>query len=461
MLKTLNRKILVILIVLLSMVAGTAVDVIGLRAEGSFGEPGLSFRYVWTMGVTGEPYISDTIHLNRPKGLFFDENDNIYVTEESGNRLLKYDHSGVNLLSIGVAGVSSTDLYNFNGIKDTAVDSSLNIWVADWHRILQYDQNGEFLQELPANDSWQSGNTNERFDDVGGIAIDTDKLFVSDSNNHRIQIFDISGEYPVYSATIGVTGEMSNDVGKFNSPSRIALDANGNLYVVDTGNNRIQICKENGDWNCSIFEDNLNNPLGIAVHGDDVYIADTYNWRILKCSGGICHHFNSEGDEFHDVAIDLKGDIYASSAYRSTVFKFDNAGEAEIFLGEAFVPYLTDEHHFNSPRVVIDHSDNIVVIEEGGQRLLKYNPQGDFLWSVGTPGVTGHTNHQFNFPHAVAVDQANNIFVADGWRIQKFNPSGIYLGTLLDEGGLPFDWITGVAVDLEGNILLSMRPSTL
>ena len=52
-------------------------------ALAGLGQPGLSFRYVKTFGVTGEPYLPDGTHLNQPMGIFIDAADNLYVAEIS------------------------------------------------------------------------------------------------------------------------------------------------------------------------------------------------------------------------------------------------------------------------------------------------------------------------------------------------------------------------------------------
>jgi hypothetical protein len=114
------------------------------------GEPGLSFRYVETFGVTEQAYIADVQHINRPSGLFIDGSDNLYVVEEWGSRMLKYRVSdGANLLDIGTAGLQNRAEYSFDHPQDVATDGSGRIWVVDGHRVVQYDTSGNFLQELP------------------------------------------------------------------------------------------------------------------------------------------------------------------------------------------------------------------------------------------------------------------------------------------------------------------------
>jgi sugar lactone lactonase YvrE len=184
-----------------------------------------------------------------------DDSDNLYVTEERGSRVLKFNSSGQNVLSIGTAGLNFTANNTLADPKDAIADSKGNIWVADSNRVVQYTSSGAFSQTIPAADSWMSGNDDTHFDGASGIAFDSaGRLFVSDSNNHRIRVYTITvGGAPVYSATIGVNGVSGSDNTHFNQPARITFDSSGRLYVVDTANYRVQRCTFAGSWTCSTF----------------------------------------------------------------------------------------------------------------------------------------------------------------------------------------------------------------
>lgn len=124
----------------------------------------------------------------------------------------------------------------------------------------------------------------------------------------------------------------------------------------------------------------------------------------------------------------------------------------------AFVPYLTDGSHYNHPRVAVDSANNLIVIEENGQRLTKLNASGTPLWSVGVPGVDANDNAHFNWPHGVAVDVGGTIYVADNTRVQLFTSGGVYsatLGTGFGTGNYEFAWVTGLAVAPNGTIYVA------
>jgi len=430
------------------------------------GSPGLSYRYVQTYGNTGEPYFADTTHINRPLGLFMDGSDNLFVTEEQGKRVLKYDSAGNNLLALGQAGVCITDNYIFCSPTDTTLDGSGNLWVADGSRVVEYAADGTFMQQMPESDPWNSGDDDTHFNYVNGIAFDSvGRMYVSDTNNQRIQVYTFTNDIPVYSATIGVTGESGTDNNHFSSPYRLAVDSSNNIYVTDLDNNRVQKCIFSGSWACVNFDGGLNGVQGITVDGsDNVYITDTFNGGIRKCSSiGVCSDFVTGTYGIYDLAVDSSGNIYGAATYESMVVKYNSSGGLlGTFVGEEFVPYVTDSYHYFHPRVAIDSSNNIIIVEENGHRLTKLNSNGVAQWSIGVPGVDAPGNDHFTYPHGVSTDKNGKIYVADNCHVQIFSPNGNYLNTLgtgCGTSNYKFGWVTGVDVDNNGNIYVVDYPN--
>ncbi|MFV2044262.1 MAG: NHL repeat-containing protein, partial [Anaerolineales bacterium] len=218
------------------------------------GEPGLSFRYVETFGVTEEAYSGDMAHLNGPTGLFIDGSDNLFVAEWSGARALKYDATGTGLLTIGKAGFHNAQDYSFENPAGISVDSSGRIWVVDESpdRVTYYDSSGVFQGEVGVR--WESGTGIDRLNAPRDAAFDSSgKLYIADTQNHRVQVFDFVGGSPVYSDTIGVSGVSGTDSQHFSYPTQLAFDSIGRLYVLDRANWRIQRCEFATGWVCSTF----------------------------------------------------------------------------------------------------------------------------------------------------------------------------------------------------------------
>jgi hypothetical protein len=445
----------------------------------ALGEPGLSFRYVQTYGVTQSPYVPDTDHLYTPDGMFVDGDDNLYVTEEYGYRMLEFASSGTSQLVVGHPGQpwSHDDFLSYP--RDVALDGDGNIWIVMVPALKEFDADGNVLQVFPETDPWMSGEDNDRFNEPHGIAFDSaGLLYVSDTWNHRIQVYDISGGTPVYSETIGETGVSGSDNAHFDQPSQIAFDSSDRLYVMDTGNYRVQRCEYAVGWSCTTFlgvtgvpGDDLTHmgwAYGITIDGaDNIFVADGDNFRVLKCdTSGTCAHFAGvtgeqglDNDHFYwpaDTAIDSAGDVYVSDWDIQRVQKFDSSGLYLDTLGVTRIPYVTDADRLNRPWGIAVASDgSLYVGENRGDRLIKLSSSGAQLWTVGEPGVYGddddHLGSYWTGPEgSLALDSSGNVYIPDtgNARVQIFDPSGTLVGTFgtYGSGNYQFDCPAGVAV---------------
>jgi sugar lactone lactonase YvrE len=435
-----------------------------LVPEDKQGPSGTSFRYISELGEKETPYLVDTTHLNRPGGMYIDPaNNDFYVLEESGARLLKYSEDKTFQFSIGKAGVRLTDNQMFNTPSDVTLAPDGHIWVADWTRIVEYDSTGNFVRNVPEMEPWATSGDDGRFNGAHGIDFDElGHLYVADQDSHRVQIFDWSeGNAPVYKTSIGVTGDSGDDLPYLNRPNRVQAKADGTLYILENGNNRVLVCPYDNDtdsWDCAELVAGLNNPQGLALSplaSNPLFILDSDNGRIIECIESTCSDFVPDTGGGLSLAVDSNGIVYVSRYYNCTIESFNPAGESQgVYLGVWDTCYLTDYEHFNSPRVEIDYQGNMLVLEENGQRLLKFDPAGAFLWSIGEAGHDAWENDHFNWPHGLDSDQYGNIYVADSWRVQVFNQDGEYVTTIGEDQPNPsFNWVTDVAVDqVTGNI---------
>ena len=455
------------------------------------GEPGTSFRYLETFGVTGEPYPADADHLNGPYGLFIDSSDNLFVIADRDFRMLKFNASGANQLIIGHAGQPSHHDDYLAWPEDVAVSNNGHIWITIEHAVKEFDEAGQLVQIFPAENPWEPGTANDRFNDPRGIAIDAvGKLYVSDSNNHRIQVYDISGEIPVYETTIGETGVPHTDNAGFTNPHFIDIDSSNRLYVVEGPNHRVQRCEFSGAWTCSTFvgetgvpgDDlaHLNWPTGVSVDtADSVYIADLFNQRALKCNtAGTCIHFagttgepGSDNAHFNvplDTAVDSNGYVYVSDWSNQRVQKFDESGIYVATIGVTGEPYLVDDLRLNAPwGIAVDQDGGMYVTENRGFRLVKMDARGEQQWTVGEPGVYGDDAEHFGSWWAglegnLAVDSAGLVYVPDTGnnRIQIFDSDGNYLETFGGggNGNYEFECPAGVAISpVNGDIYMVDR----
>ena len=144
-----------------------------------------------------------------------------------------------------------------------------------------------YASELSLSSKWGGyGIDNGRFKSPQGIAIDSQgNVYVADTGNHRIQKFAIDGTF------ISKWGSYGGVDASFKNPRSIAVDSSGNVYVADTGNHRIQKFASDGKfitkWGGEGRNDGkFTSPAGIAIDSSgNVYVADSGNSRIQKFSG--------------------------------------------------------------------------------------------------------------------------------------------------------------------------------
>ncbi len=202
------------------------------------GAPGMSFRYVQSYGMSGQPYLEDAAHFNYPAGVAV-EGGALWVAEERGRRALKLSAPGVLVNQIGRAGQRYATGESFESIADVDIGPDGSIWLVDRSvaHVVQFDANGEVLKKLGR--SWSAGTGNDQFHWPNGVAVDAaGNVYVSDTSNQRIQIFDNTG---AYRATLGVTGVCAQDNAHFCWPFRLDLGPGNLLYIADHGNQRVQI----------------------------------------------------------------------------------------------------------------------------------------------------------------------------------------------------------------------------
>ena len=129
----------------------------GATTVMTLGQPGLAFRYIQTFGVTEEPYPADAQHFNHPNGIFVDDSDNLYVAEEYGQRVLKYNAAGVNQVIVGHVGLPFHGGGYLSWPKDVAVDSDGHLWVVSSNAVNEFEAGGSVVQWFPEADPWNSG----------------------------------------------------------------------------------------------------------------------------------------------------------------------------------------------------------------------------------------------------------------------------------------------------------------
>ncbi|MHA2032163.1 MAG: 6-bladed beta-propeller [Candidatus Kariarchaeaceae archaeon] len=143
-----------------------------------------------------------------------------------------------------------------------------HVFVADTynHRVQVFDRFGNFAYKFG---SYGSGDG--QFNYTYGIAVNDSHIFVTDAFNSRIQIFDHAGNF------VNKFGSYGSSSGQLSWPYGISLN-NSHIFVAERGNNRVQIFDLAGN-NVSAFG-GFNRPYRVAVNNSHIFVLDTFNQRI-------------------------------------------------------------------------------------------------------------------------------------------------------------------------------------
>jgi DNA-binding beta-propeller fold protein YncE len=192
---------------------------------------------VYGMTAGGVPALSD------PKNVAVGPDGRIYVVEGKANRVSVFNPDGTFSSSFGGPGQGDGQFQEPWGI---AVAPGGNIYVADtWnHRVEYFDPNGKFLGKWGRLGDAKGSTATEPgvFWGPREIAISpAGEVFVTDTGNKRVQVFGLDGTFK------RMFGGAGSAAGQFNEEVGLSLDNQGNLWVADTWNNRIQKLSPNGD----------------------------------------------------------------------------------------------------------------------------------------------------------------------------------------------------------------------
>jgi tripartite motif-containing protein 71 len=373
-----------------------------------------------------------------PSGIAIDSSNNIFVSDYDNSRVQKFSSAGTYDSQFGTNGSGDGELFEHNGLD---IDSSGNIYVADSgnSRIQKFNSSGIFVAKWGANDGdGSAGEGDGEFDSPRDVKVGSNgNIYVVDEDNNRIQKLNSNGIYISQfgeSGSIGIVG--SNADGKFNAPRDMAQDSQGNIYVADGANNRIQKFTSSGvfieawgangaDGTNGTSNGEFNFPESIAIDGsDNIYVGEANNYRVQK--------------------LDKNGNFIAKWGA--------NGGDGSSGSGDG---------EFSGIRgIAIALDGNLLVVDEGNYRIQKLNSTtGAFISKFGT---SGNADGEFSAPAGVATDSSGNIYVADMYnnRIQKFSSDGIFISKWGANGGDSssgsgdgeFSAVSAVDVDNQGNV---------
>jgi DNA-binding beta-propeller fold protein YncE len=177
---------------------------------------------VLTLGEKNVPGTDDR-HFDRPTDMAFLPDGTMFVADGYNNsRVARFDKTGRFLLAWGSKG---TGPGQFNSVHCVAVDDRRRVYVADRNnnRVQVFDEHGKYLDEWP------------NIRDPSHLTLTQDKaLWVTSGFGHKLAKYDLAGKLLTH------WGSYGSYAGGLNNPHQISVDSNGNLYVADSGNDRVQ-----------------------------------------------------------------------------------------------------------------------------------------------------------------------------------------------------------------------------
>jgi RHS repeat-associated protein len=215
----------------------------------------------------------------RPTDVAIDAKGNIWATDASNNRVEEFNEKGEYVSKFGTLGSGNGQ---FNGPEGIAIDAKGNIWVADTYnaRLQEFNEKGEFIKVVGSKGTGQG-----QLVEPTGIAIGPGgNVWVADWANNRVEEFSESGSFIRQFGTEGTAN------GQFKRPDVIEVEANGNVLVGDQNNERIQEFNQSGEFvtkfgsaGSGAGQFSFGYPMGIAADGKgDVWVSDTGNNRVEK-----------------------------------------------------------------------------------------------------------------------------------------------------------------------------------
>lgn len=306
----------------------------------------------------------------------------------------------------------------FDNPRGLATDASGNIYVADYdnHKIRKVTPAGVVTTLAGSTQGNANGTgTAAQFNAPSGVAVDAaGNVYVADTGNHRIRKITPGGAVTTFAGSSSGYSDTAGFV-RFNAPQDLALDASGNVYVADTGNHKIRKITSAGVVStlagaAAGFADGIgttaqfNTPSGVATDASgNIFVADLLNAKIRKITpAGVVTTFSTQVlTGITRLVVDSSNHVYYSNSSTSNghqVYRIDASGTGGTVLGTAVFGSIDgygSQVRFYAPvGLAKNAAGDIYIAESGYNRLRKINiaPAKPVLSAISiTPGAINAT----------------------------------------------------------------------
>jgi uncharacterized protein (TIGR03437 family) len=421
-------------------------------------------------GYGGDGGPATSAYLNYPDALCIDSNGAVYIADYNNGKIRKVSVSGV---ITTVATVSSP--------TGLAIDSGLNLYVSDYNSayIRKVSANSGFVTIFAGNGKLKGTATSGPATSIAigepyGLWLDSsNNLFITDWYNYVVWKVDIGGNATVFAGRPGIccyAGDGGPAVSAvFEGPADIAFDSAGNAYIPDGLVNVVRKVDKNGAVSTVAGANNYGfsgegtNALQASFYfpetlasdtAGNIYVADTGHLRVRKISPGNVittiagsGNLGDSGDgglatnaSFYSIdslAVDSKGNVYIADFWANRVRKLTVAtGIISTFVGTgtagrsgatgAGTAFL-----LNGPEALaIDPADNLYIADDDNGRILRVTPDGNVTTFAGNGnyGETGDggpaTSATLSWVYGLATDRSGNLYIAHYGRIRRVDATG-------------------------------------
>lgn len=270
-----------------------------------------------------------------------------------------------------------------------------------------------------------------QFTHPSSVAVDTNgDIWVADNGNDRVQEFNSHGVY------IRQFGSEGSGPGELDEPSALATDAAGDVYVADTANDRVEEFSPTGDYVRSLgaTTGELDEPEGLAIDAQgNVWVSDTAGGRLQEYAPTgerlrtVSLPASGEAPEPVGVAVDTAGDIWVADAANDRIVEFSGEGELLREIGSKG----SKPGQFEAPYgLTVTSGDEVLVADVPTRRVEAFNTQGTYLRTFTASAGSAPGHFEFGTPMGLTAAGAGLIWLTDTGhdRIEAYSPDGAYLG---------------------------------